>query len=80
MVKEVQVSFLYVSGGGPGSKNYSIVVLSPELIESMCLGTVNNGIKFCLACALECTVGTHAKKVAVVQDHVYVNAGKGAAF
>ena len=67
-------------GGGPGSKNYSIVVLSLELIESMCLGAVNNGIKFCMASASACTVGTHAKKVAVVHDHVYVNAGKGAAF
>jgi len=45
MVMMVQVSFLY-AWGGPGSKNYSIIVLSPELIESMCLGTVNNGIKF----------------------------------
>jgi hypothetical protein len=30
-----------------------------------------------MASEKECTVGTHAKKVAVESDHAYVNAGKG---
>jgi hypothetical protein len=72
MVKVVQVSFVYVPGGEAGVKNYSI--------DSMCLGAVNNGIKFCMASAQDCSIGTHTKKVAVELNHVYVNAGKGAAF
>jgi hypothetical protein len=72
--------FIVRAGGGPGPKNYSIFILSPELSDTLCLGSVNNGIKFCMASGKECTVGTHSKKVAVEHHHIYVNAGKGAAF
>jgi hypothetical protein len=66
--------------GGSGAKNYSVIVLAPELLANLCLGVVNNGVKFCMASCSDCTVGSHSKKVMVNPDHVYINAGKNAAF
>jgi hypothetical protein len=41
---------------------------------------VNGGIKFCLFPAEKCSVGAHSKKVDVHLNHVYVNAGRNAAY
>ncbi len=47
--------------GGSRAKNYSAIVLAPELLVNMCLGAVN-GVKFCMASCSDCTVGSHSKK------------------
>lgn len=38
------------------------------------------GVKFCLVPADKCSVGAHTKKVDVQDSHVYINAGRNAAF
>jgi hypothetical protein len=38
------------------------------------------GVKFCLASADTCSMGAHAKKVDVHPSHVYINAGRNAAY
>lgn len=38
------------------------------------------GVKFCLASGDKCSVGAHAKKVDVHPSHVYINAGRNAAY
>jgi hypothetical protein len=74
----VQVSFLFVLGGG--SKDLSIFVLDGDTANHLCLGAVNGGIKFCLLPASQSSVGAHAKKVDIHPSHVYINAGRNAAF
>jgi hypothetical protein len=58
----------------------SIFVLDPDSLGSLCLGSVNGGVKFCLASGDKCSVGAHAKKVDVHPSHVYINAGRNAAY
>jgi hypothetical protein len=58
----------------------SIFVLDPGSCAHLCLGAVNGGIKFCLAAADKCSVGAHQTKVDVSTSHVYINAGRNAAF
>jgi len=67
-----------VSGGGSGS--LSAFVLTPELHEQLCLGAVAGGVKFCTLGAVSCNFVTHAKKVEVFADHLYVATGKNSAF
>jgi len=63
-----------------GSKDLSIFVLDDVSCTHLCLGAVNGGIKFCLFPAEKCSVGAHSKKVDVHLNHVYVNAGRNAAY
>jgi hypothetical protein len=65
---------------GVGAKTFYIFMLTPESLDSMCLGVVRS-TKFCMAAASECTIiGSHTKKVCVTTDHIYINAGKNSEF
>jgi hypothetical protein len=55
-------------------------VLTPELHDQLCLGAVAGGVKFCTLGAVSCNFVTHAKKVEVFADHLYVATGKNSAF
>jgi hypothetical protein len=63
-----------------GSRDLSIFVLDSESSGPLCLGAVSGGIKFCLSPANQCSIGAHAKKVDFHPSHVYINAGRNAAF
>jgi hypothetical protein len=63
-----------------GSKDLSIFVFDSEWTGHLCLGAVNGGIKFCLLPMDQCSVSAHSKKVEIHPSHVYINAGRNAAF
>jgi len=66
--------------GGAGARDLSLFVLAPDLLPQLCLGTINGGIKFCTLPCDKCTVGAHSRKVAVEGNHLYINAGRNAAY
>jgi hypothetical protein len=55
-------------------------VVTPGLLAMMCCGTLAGGVKFCTLGAKSCNFSTHHKKVEVLQDHLYVAAGRNSAF
>jgi len=85
----VSIERLVASGGG-GSGEFLIAgglsgglpvfVTSPESLELMCCGAVAGGVKFCTLTASECTFSTHAKKVEVFPDALYISTGRNSAF
>jgi hypothetical protein len=68
-------------GGIPPSSGvlYSIFLLSPEIMGSLCLGVVA-GSKFCLAGKNTCTIQSHRKKADVKQGMLYIAGPRGSAF
>jgi hypothetical protein len=72
--------FSFCAAGGGGPKELSILVLEPDTIAHLCKGMVNGGVKFCLLPSDQCTIGAHTKKVSVDGSHVYINAGRNAAY
>jgi hypothetical protein len=60
---------------GFGAKTFSIFVLTPKLLDGMCLGVVDS-TKFCMVVGSDCAIGSDSKKVGMCADNVDINAGE----
>jgi hypothetical protein len=58
----------------------SLFEMTPDLLSSLCLGIVGNGLKFCTLGATQCTFTTHTKKVKVSTDTLYIASSRNSAF
>jgi hypothetical protein len=67
-----------LSGGVSGS--LPVVLMKPEFLRSLCLGSVSKGLKFCTLGAEACTYYTHSKKIKVVPEDLYIMADNKSAF
>ena len=67
-----------VSGGVVGG--LPVFVMSPELLEFACCGAVSRGITFCTLSSAVCTTKSHAKKVEVIPNHLYISTGRDSAY
>jgi hypothetical protein len=58
----------------------SLFEMSVDMLRSLCLGSVGNGLKFCTLGESQCSFSTHSKKVHMAQDTLYIAAGRNSAF
>jgi hypothetical protein len=47
-------------------------VASPEVVASICMGAVNDGVKFCTLGTNSRSYSTHEKKVPIKPSHIYI--------
>lgn len=67
-----------LAGGSTGG--LSVFVTTPDLLDTMCLGAVSGGVKFCTLDSSVCSFTTHAKKVEVRPGAIYISTGRQSAF
>jgi hypothetical protein len=78
---------MYCVGGGIGGRVSSdesycpnggtqaacpMFVASPEVVASICMGAVNDGVKFCTLGTNSRSYSTHEKKVPIKPSHIYI--------
>jgi hypothetical protein len=66
--------------GGVSSSGHDIFVTYPDVLDKLCCGMVNGGVKFCTLGVEHCSYSTHSKKVQVLPNHIYIKEGPKAAF
>ncbi len=75
------VSYLFLCcRPGGGALALSLFEMTPDLENSLCLGSVGNGLKFCMLGATSCTFTTHSKKIKPMTNHLYIASGRNSAF
>jgi hypothetical protein len=75
----VGVSGEFSMAGGV-SGGLTAFVMTPDLLEKLCCGSVAGGVKFCTLGATACGFTTHVKRVAMERNHLYVSGGQNSAF
>ncbi len=68
------------SFSGGVSTLFPLFEMTLELLNTLCLGAVGNGLKFCTLGQSQCTYSTHARKVNVPTGALFISTNRNSAF